>query len=167
MPEPSVRVDERLASAGLATVMGVVLMLFIDLGVVIQATTNGETVSVAVPIVAGVVIVVLGGLFVLALRIRAMVEIREDGPALVVAYGPGGLVRQVFAASQIVGVEVQAAAPSGVAWGYRGSLRLRRHASLVTRRGPLLVLTLTGQRRFSLAVADPGAFLAALAPTSG
>jgi hypothetical protein len=158
---------QRLRSSALAGVLALGAALFVNVAVILANTTNGSGIPLLGAIIAAVVLVALVGLFVLALRIEVCVVQTTRGRALQVAYGPGALVRQTFEPEQIqstAAVELSFTQTGG--WGYRGSLRLVKHASLVTRRGAALQVNLSGGRRFVVSVDDPEAFRQALGPGS-
>ncbi len=105
----------------------------------------------------------VGALLWLSSCVVVRVVEADDGRRLEVLYGPNGVIRQTFSASEILSADVGDAP----LWrwgglGYRGSLRLFKRAALVTRRGEALVLELTRGRRFVVTVDEPGAFASAL-----
>lgn len=110
--------------------------------------------------VSAVVVAIVAAL---ASRIVARVVQTPQGRRFEVVYGPGGMIRQSFDATDIEGAQ-----PTSLSllrtggWGYRGSLLLLRRAAVVTRSGEALRLDLTRGRRFSITVDDPTAFAEAL-----
>ena len=107
--------------------------------------------------------VVVAVVAVLASRIVARVVQTADGRRFEVVYGPGGMIRQSFDATDIE--HAQATSLSLLrtgGWGYRGSLALLRRAAVVTRSGDALRLDLSRGRRFAITVDDPTAFAEAL-----
>jgi hypothetical protein len=163
MQPREVLVEQRLRTTGLAAVLALALALCLNVGVVMANTTDGHALSVLAVLIAVLILLTLLAFFLMALRIVVRVENGFRGPSLVVAYGPRGFVRQVFGPQRIVSAskhDVSFAQSGG--WGYRGSLRLLRHASLVTRRGDALQLDLVGGRRFTVTVDDPISFAVAL-----
>lgn len=163
MHPTDVLVEQRLRTTGLAAVLALALALCLNVGVVMANTTDGHSLPALAVLIAVLILLTPLTLFLLALRIVVRVVDGLRGPSLVVAYGPGGFVRQVFGPQQIVSAtehDVSFAQSGG--WGYRGSLRLLRRASLVTRRGDALQLDLVGGRRFIITVDAPESFAAAL-----
>jgi hypothetical protein len=151
--------SQRLRTTALAAVLALAVALFVNVAVLMVNTTNGHGVPVLEAIIFVAVLVVLVGLLVLALRVEVRVVQQARGRALEVVYGPGPLVRQRFGPERILStaaIDLSATQTGG--WGYRGSLKLIRRASLVTRRGAALELNLSGQRRFVVTVDDPEAF---------
>jgi hypothetical protein len=143
--------------------LGLVLLLIVNVGVILANTSGGHSIpTVALIVVVALVALVLL-LFLLALRIVVQVVSSPEGPYLRVAYGPGGLVRQVFPVKAIVSASVEDVSflHSG-GWGYRGSLVVVRRATLATRRGAALQLVLSRGRRFTVTVDAPEAFVLAL-----
>jgi len=107
--------------------------------------------------------VVVAVVVVLASRIVARVVQTADGRRFEVVYGPGGMIRQSFDATDIE--HAQATSLSSLrtgGWGYRGSLALLRRAAVVTRSGDALRLDLSRGRRFAITVDDPTSFAEAL-----
>ena len=107
--------------------------------------------------------VVVAVVAVLASRIVARVVQTADGRRFEVVYGPGGMIRQSFDATDIE--HAQATSLSLLrtgGWGYRGSLALLRRAAVVTRSGVALRLDLSQGRRFAITVDDPTSFAEAL-----
>ncbi len=107
--------------------------------------------------------VVVAVVAVLASRIVARVVQTADGRRFEVVYGPGGMIRQSFDATDIE--HAQATSLSLLrtgGWGYRGSLALLRRAAVVTRSGDALRLDLSQGRRFAITVDDPTSFAEAL-----
>jgi hypothetical protein len=163
MPPREVLVEQRLRTTGLAAVLALALALCLNVGVVMANTTDGHALPALAVFIGVLVLLMLLTFFLLALRIVVRVVDGPRGPSLEVAYGPGGLVRQVFGPQRIVSAtthDVSFAQSGG--WGYRGNLRLLRRASLVTRRGDALQLDLVGGRRFIVTVDDPVSFATAL-----
>lgn len=163
MQPRDVLVEQRLRTTGLAAVLALALALCLNVGVVMANTTDGHALPALAVLVAVLVLLLLLTVFLLALRIVVRVVDGLRGPSLEVAYGPGGFVRQVFGPQRIVSAtkhDVSFTQSGG--WGYRGSLRILRRASLVTRRGDALQLDLVGGRRFIVTVDDPASFAAAL-----
>ncbi len=108
-------------------------------------------------------VVVVAVVAVLASRIVARVVQTADGRRFEVVYGPGGMIRQSFDATDIE--HAQATSLSLLrtgGWGYRGSLALLRRAAVVTRSGDALRLDLSQGRRFAITVDDPTSFAEAL-----
>ena len=108
-------------------------------------------------------VLVVAVVAVLASRIVARVVQTSDGRRFEVVYGPGGMIRQSFDATDIE--HAQATSLSLLrtgGWGYRGSLALLRRAAVVTRSGDALRLDLSRGRRFAITVDDPTAFAEAL-----
>jgi hypothetical protein len=158
-----VLVEQRLRTTGIAAVLALALALCLNVGVVMANTTDGHSLPSLAVLIAALILLVLLTFFLLALRIVVRVVEGPRGPSLEVAYGPGGVVRQIFGPQRIVSAtkhDVSFAQSGG--WGYRGSLKLLRKASLVTRRGDALQLDLVGGRRFVVTVDDPLSFVAAL-----
>ncbi len=163
MPSSEVLVEQRLRTIGLAAVLALALALCLNVGVVMANTTDGHSLPALAVSIAVLVLLVLLSLFLLALRVVVRVIDESHGPSLEVAYGPGGFLRQVFGPEQIVSAtkyDVSFLLSDG--WGYRGSLKFLRRASLVTRRGDALRLDLVGGRRFIVTVDEPETFAAAL-----
>jgi hypothetical protein len=160
--------SQRLRTTALAAVLALGVALFVNVTVLMINTTNGHGVPAVEAVIAIVVLVLLVGLLVLALRIEVRVVQQARGRALEVAYGPGSLVRQRFGPERILSTAaIDVSLTQNGGWGYRGSLRLFRRASLVTRRGAALELNLAGQRRFVVTVDDPEAFRHSLQAGSG
>ena len=114
-------------------------------------------------VVVAVAFVVQLTAIVLFLRVVVRVIQMESGRALLVAYGPGGHLRQVFEPSEIESAQVRELSFTQMGgFGYRGSLRLLRRAALSTRRGDALELHLTRGRKFFVTVDDPADFVSAL-----
>jgi hypothetical protein len=108
-------------------------------------------------------IAVVGTLACVAMRIVVRVVDEPNGRSLEIVYGPGGLVVQRFAPSEIVTASAGTAPVLRMGgFGYRGSLRLFRRAALITRPGEALVVELAGGRRFSVTVDDAASFATAL-----
>ncbi len=108
-------------------------------------------------------VVLVGTLACVAMRVVVRVVDEPSGRSLEILYGPGGLVSQRFAPSEIVTASVGPAPVLRMGgFGYRGSLRLFRRAALITRPGEALVVDLVGGRRFSVTVDDAASFAAAL-----
>jgi hypothetical protein len=163
MPPSEVLVEQRLRTIGLAAVLALALALCLNVGVVMANTTDGHSLPALAVSIAVLVLLALLSLFLLALRVVVRVIDESHGPSLEVAYGPGGFLRQVFGPEQIVSAtkyDVSFLQSDG--WGYRGSLKFLRRASLVTRRGDALRLDLVGGRRFIVTVDEPETFAAAL-----
>lgn len=158
-----VLVERRLRSTGLACVLALALTLCLNVAVVMVNTTDGHSLPTLAVLIAAMILLVLLSFFLLVLRIVVRVVDGLRGPSLEVAYGPGGLVRQVFGPQRIVAATTHhvSFATSG-GWGYRGSLRFLRRASLVTRQGDALQLDLIGGRQFIVTVDDPASFVTAL-----
>ena len=115
-------------------------------------------------IVASLVTLLLWSITSLAIRVVIRV-VRDvpDEPVLEIVYGAGLHITQRFTKSQIETVsEVDINPLSSGGWGYRGSLRLIKQASLITRKGPGVELGLTGNRRFRVTVDNPRQFVDAL-----
>ncbi|MHB2028925.1 MAG: hypothetical protein ACYCPT_08925 [Acidimicrobiales bacterium] len=156
-------VEERLRSRGLVlfllAVTVVVLVVAFPLLFAQRATSPSPGAFFAFSVVLAAL---LGATFLFS---KVIVRVIQDsrGRSLVVAYGPGGRVRQVFGPDRFVSASAQHYSMLQMGgWGYRGSLRLLRQASLVTRGGDALQLQLTGQRRFIITVENPTTFVDAL-----
>jgi hypothetical protein len=160
--------SQRLRTTALAAVLALAVALFVNVTVLMINTSNGHGVPALETMIAVVVLIVLVTLMVLALRVEVRVVQQSRGRALEVVYGPGALVRQRFAPERILSTAaVDLSVNQTGGWGYRGSLRLLRRASLVTRRGAALELNLAGQRRFIVTVDDPESFRESLQVGSG
>lgn len=161
MVERVIVIEQRLASLGVTIALGAVLCAFLAISAMYFSTVS--TTPSSAYVIEFVVIAVLG--FVMCLFWRVVVRVIEtsEGRALEVVYGPGEFVRQTFEARELEEAYVRdySFAEMG-GWGYRGSLRLIRRASLVTRRGAALELILRGKRRFIVTVDEPAEFVAAL-----
>jgi hypothetical protein len=161
--ERVVVIEQRLRSGGVAATVGAIAFVF-----VLVSTIFLESGSSASFPVWGLVLelVVLGGLgFVIFLFTRIVVRVvqGESGRSLEIAYGPGGVVRQVIDARDVEGAYARNLTFAEMGgWGYRGSLRLIRRAALVTRRGEALELELSRRRHFIVTVDEPDAFVSAL-----
>jgi hypothetical protein len=156
-------VQQRLRTTAPAVVLGLAFLLVLNVSVIIANTTSGHAIPAIGLSVVLVALTLLLVVFLLALRIVVRVVTTSQGSYLQVAYGPGGFVRQVFIAGEIVSVSARdvSFSKSG-GWGYRGSLVLLRRATLATRRGAALQLDLSKGRRFVVTVDDPEAFVVAL-----
>jgi hypothetical protein len=156
-------VQQRLHTTGFVALLGLAFALFLNVGVVMANTTNGHALPIWGVLIAVAVLLLLLVFILVALRIEVRVVSAPQGRALEVAYGPGGYLRQIFRAERIVSVStLDVSFLESGGRGYRGSLRFRRRASLVTRRGTALQLNLEGERRFIVTVDDPEAFITAL-----
>jgi len=115
-------------------------------------------------IVASLVTLLLWSVSSLAIRVVVRV-VRDvpDEPVFEVVYGASWHITQRFSKSQIESVrEVDINPLMSGGWGYRGSLRLIKQASLITRRGPGIELGLIGNRHFRVTVDNPRQFVDAL-----
>lgn len=163
MSEHVIIIEQRLRTRGLVlmlaavTVIVSVVMLSLSLG---TAPHSPSAIAITVEVV---VVVLLLSAIIVFLRVTVRVVDTPAGRTLEVIYGPGGLVRQVFGPDRLVGATTGhfSFAQMG-GWGYRGSLTLFRRASLATRRGDALDVSLTRQRRFIVTVDDPADFVTAL-----
>ena len=163
MSSGPVLVEQRLRSASLAVVLGLVLAVFVNFGVIFSNTSDGNAVPTVALIVSYSVLLILFVFFLLVLRIVVRVVATPKGRTLEVLYGPGGFVRQVFGPGKLESASAENLSIMQTGgWGYRGSLKLFKRAALVTRRGEALELTLTRKRRFIVTVDDPAVFVAAL-----
>lgn len=163
MSSGPVLVEQRPRSASLAVVLGLVLAVFVNFGVIFSITSDGNVVPTVALIVSCPVILILFVFLLLVLRIVVRVEDTPKGRALEVLYGPGGFVRQVFGPGKLEsasGENLSIMQKGG--WGYRGGLKPFKRAALVTRRGEALGLTLTKKRRFIVTVDDSAVFVADL-----
>ena len=166
MRTSDVVVQQRLNSSGVVVVLALVLALFVIVGVFIAGALTGPVPEVYLDL-AYVVVLLFAALMVLASRIVVRVVSTNEGRALEVAYGPRGYFRQVFGARQVVAATSRALSDAQmIAGGYRGSLRLFRKASLITRRGEALDVQLSRGRSFLVTVDHPGDFVAALLASS-
>jgi hypothetical protein len=156
-------IEERLRSGALAGALGVVAALGALRGITARegsGAPKGRSASRGARVLASVFLAALAVGFS---RIVARVVETADGRAFEVIYGPGGMVRQTFAASQIERANARRIGPmTAGGWGYRGSLTLLRRAALVTRRGEALELHLRGGRRFVVTLDDAADFASAL-----
>jgi hypothetical protein len=163
MSTGQVVIEERLNTAGLTAITGLVMFLVVGVGVTFANTLNGGSVPVVAQVVSYAALVLLVGLFLLSLRIVVRVIESPDGRSLVIVYGVGSLVRQAFTSDQIQSASAQSLSTLQMGgWGYRGSLKFFKRAALVTRRGDALELKLAGDRRFIVTVDNPQDFVVAL-----
>jgi hypothetical protein len=156
-------VEERLRSTAHAVAIGLVALGYIALMVVWSrlAIAAWATWLALVVGIVGLLLLVL--LFVLTSQIVARVVEGPDGRSFEVLYGPGGLVRQVFDSHEIEGASSRALAPALMAdRGHRGIRDQFRHSAVLTRRGDALELRLVRNRRFTITVDEPEAFVFAL-----
>jgi hypothetical protein len=160
-------IEERLRSTGLAVVNALLVVVVVSVCAIGASMRPAGSAPLVIIIVGSLATLFLLCAFLAALRIVVRVVETAQGRELVVVYGPGGLVRQVFGPEQIVSASVQGPPRLMAGWGYQGSLKLLRQAAVITRRGTALQVALTGKRRFSVSVDDPDAFVAALAPAVG
>ncbi len=161
MDEGSVIMEQQLRSSWISAIIGAIAFLF-----VVVATIFLES-SSSIPVTALVLVLcaILVQMFAIFLFLRVVVRVVqvESGRSLLVAYGPGGHIRQVFEPSEIESAEVRRLSFTQMGgFGYRGSLRLLRRAALSTRRGDALELHLTRGRKFFVTVDDPADFVSAL-----
>jgi hypothetical protein len=161
MDAGTVVMEQQLRSSWISAVIGGVAFLY-----VVLATIFLESGS-SVPLVAIVLVLCAFALqlFAIALFLRIVVRVvqNEAGRSLVIEYGPGGYVRQVFEPFEIESAQVRQLSFAQMGgFGYRGSLRLLRRAALSTRRGDALELMLTRGRRFFVTVDEPADFVSAL-----
>lgn len=155
-------VQQQLRSTTLVVMLSLALALFAIVGVFIAGAVNGPIPQLGLNVgyVVGAALLLL---MLLAMRIVVSVVETPEGRALELAYGPCGFVRQRFGPERIESASVQDLSETQMSrWGYRGSRRLLRRASLMTRRGPALQLSLTGTRHFTVTVDDPESFATAL-----
>ena len=163
MSTGQVVIEERLNTASLTVITGLVMFLFVGVGVTFANTLSGGSVPVVAQAVSYAALVLLVGVFLLSLRVVVRVIESPDGRSLVIVYGVGSLVRQSFTSDQIQSASAQNLSMLQMGgWGYRGSLKFFRRAALVTRRGDALELKLAGDRRFIVTVDNPEDFVVAL-----
>jgi hypothetical protein len=161
MNEGSVIMEQQLRSSWISGIIGGIALLYVVLATLfLNSASSIPTVALVVVAVAFVVQLTA---IVLFLRVVVRVVQMESGRALLVAYGPGGHLRQVFEPSEIESAQVRELSFTQMGgFGYRGSLRLLRRAALSTRRGDALELHLTRGRKFFVTVDDPADFVSAL-----
>jgi hypothetical protein len=161
MDEGSVVMEQQLRSSWISGIIGGITFLYVVLATIFLESGSSVPV-VALVLVLCALVLQLFAIFVF-LRVVVRVVQMESGRALVVAYGPGGHVRQVFEPSEIESAQVRQLSFTQMGgFGYRGSLRLLRRAALSTRRGDALELHLTRGRKFFVTVDDPADFVSAL-----
>jgi hypothetical protein len=164
MEEGTVVIEQQLRSSWISAVIGGIAFLYIVL-----ATIFLESAS-SIPTVAIILVLCAFALQAFAILIFLRVVVRvvqvESGRSLVVAYGPGGHIRQVFEPFEIESARVRELSFTQMGgFGYRGSLRLLRRAALSTRRGDALEVDLTRGRKFFVTVDDPADYVGALGKT--
>jgi hypothetical protein len=161
MNEGSVIMEQQLRSSWISGIIGGIALLYVVLATLFLNSASSIP-TVALVVVAFAFVVQLTAI-VLFLRVVVRVIQMESGRALLVAYGPGGHLRQVFEPSEIESAQVRELSFTQMGgFGYRGSLRLLRRAALSTRRGDALELHLTRGRKFFVTVDDPADFVSAL-----
>jgi|ERR1700722_86840 len=161
MNEGSVIMEQQLRSSWISGIIGGIALLYVVLATLFLNSASSIP-TVALVVVAFAFVVQLTAI-VLFLRVVVRVVQMESGRALLVAYGPGGHLRQVFEPSEIESAQVRELSFTQMGgFGYRGSLRLLRRAALSTRRGDALELHLTRGRKFFVTVDDPADFVSAL-----
>ncbi|HTB08512.1 MAG TPA: hypothetical protein VK704_01775 [Acidimicrobiales bacterium] len=161
MNEGSVIMEQQLRSSWISAIIGGIALLYVVLATLFLNSASSIP-TVALVVVAFAFVVQLTAI-VLFLRVVVRVVQMESGRALLVAYGPGGHLRQVFEPSEIESAQVRELSFTQMGgFGYRGSLRLLRRAALSTRRGDALELHLTRGRKFFVTVDDPADFVSAL-----
>ena len=161
MNEGSVIMEQQLRSSWISAIIGGIALLYVVLATLFLNSASSIP-TVALVVVAFAFVVQLTAI-VLFLRVVVRVIQMESGRALLVAYGPGGHLRQVFEPSEIESAQVRELSFTQMGgFGYRGSLRLLRRAALSTRRGDALELHLTRGRKFFVTVDDPADFVSAL-----
>jgi hypothetical protein len=160
-------IEQRLRCGGIAAALGGITFFFLLVSVIfLEASGNSSFVTVALVLE---VIVLAGLIAAIVMFTRVVVRVFQttNGRALEIVYGPRGSVRQVFAPEEVESAYARHLSLADMGgWGYRGSLRLRRRAALVTRPGDALDLALTRGRRFVVTVDNPADFVAALEKTS-
>jgi hypothetical protein len=155
--------EQRLHTTGLAVVLGLAFVMFINIGILIDSADNSPSTPVVALLVGSAVALLLGVLALLASRILVQVTAVAGGRQLEIRYGPGGHLRQVLSPDSIESVrQIKLSALQTGGWGYRGSLKFLHRAALVTRRGEALEVTLSKGRRFVVTVDNPGEFVDAL-----
>ena len=153
--------EQQLRSSWISGIIGGIALLYVVLATLFLNSASSIP-TVALVVVAFAFVVQLTAI-VLFLRVVVRVVQMESGRALLVAYGPGGHLRQVFEPSEIESAQVRELSFTQMGgFGYRGSLRLLRRAALSTRRGDALELHLTRGRKFFVTVDDPADFVSAL-----
>ena len=153
--------EQQLRSSWISGIIGGIALLYVVLATLFLNSASSIP-AVALIVVAFAFLVQLIAIL-LFLRVVVRVVQGESGRSLVVAYGPGGHIRQVFEPSEIESAEVRELSFTQMGgFGYRGSLRLLRRAALSTRRGDALELHLTRGRKFFVTVDDPADFVSAL-----
>ncbi|MGC2485464.1 MAG: hypothetical protein WA359_04375 [Acidimicrobiales bacterium] len=164
MDEGSVVLEQQLHSSWISAVIGGISFLYVVLATIfLESGSNVPLVAIVLVLCAFAV-----QLFAITVFLRVVVRVVqvESGRSLVVAYGPGGHIRQVFEPFEIESAQVRQLSFTQMGgFGYRGSLRLLRRAALSTRRGDALELMLTRGRRFFVTVDDPADFVRALSKT--
>lgn len=154
--------EQKLRTTGLVVLLSVVWFFIIAITTVFDSALSTASPSL-VYVVDGIFTVMIATAMFFFSSVKAAVRRDPDGPSLVVAYGPGGRVKQVFYRYDIVsGVAGNYSFMQMGGYGYRGSLKILRRAALATRSGEALDLLLTRKRRFIVTVDDPQAFLTAL-----
>lgn len=156
-------IEQRLSTYGLFG--AIVLIAIVVTGIVVTlsstVTYSGDS-PITEVLLYGVPLLLLA-VALLSFTIVVRVVATPQGRSLEVVYGPGGYVRQVFAADEIVSASAQELSFAQMGgWGYRGSLRLLKYAALATRRGEALQVQLTRRRRFVVTVDEAQAFADAL-----
>lgn len=82
-------------------------------------------------------------------------RVEVDNKAVKIVYGRLGLIRQTIPLERISAVSVASAKPfRHGGWGYRGSLSLFKRATVITRAGSAIRLSLTGRRELVISVDD-------------
>ncbi len=152
-------VEQRLRSANLSVVLGLVIVIGANAVVVATKLAVRAAIPPVTWLIMGLCVVFLLFFFVASLSIVVRVVQVEGDRRLEILYGPGGRMRQTFHSSDVEHASAQRLSALRMGgWGYRGSLRLFRRAALVTRGGDALLLELTGHRRFWVTVDSPGRF---------
>jgi hypothetical protein len=165
--EPVIVIEQRLRSGGVAATVGAVAFVFVLVSTIFLESGSSASFPVWGLVLELVVLTVLGSVISLFSRVVVRVVQGALGRNLEIAYGPRGVVRQVFEAREIEGAHARHLTFAEMGgWGYRGSLRLIRRAALVTRRGDALELELSRRRHFIVTVDEPDVFVSALKSSS-